>query len=86
MVGSWDDRPRSGGTALLATGGHPPGTRLRPRSCQQAGSCPVRQPLSQEYELSRGTVVTALDALARDGLMVRMQAGGRSPVAKDGQN
>jgi GntR family transcriptional regulator len=37
---------------------------------------PSEHTLSQEYELSRGTVVKALDAPAHDGLVVRVQGRG----------
>jgi DNA-binding GntR family transcriptional regulator len=37
---------------------------------------PSEHTLSQEYELSRGTVVKALDALADAGLVVRVQGRG----------
>ncbi len=37
---------------------------------------PSENTLSQQYELSRGTVVKALDALERDGLVVRVQGRG----------
>lgn len=37
---------------------------------------PSEHTLSQEYGLSRGTVVKALDALEADGLVVRVQGRG----------
>ncbi len=37
---------------------------------------PSENTLSQEYGLARGTVVKALDALERDGLVVRVQGRG----------
>jgi DNA-binding GntR family transcriptional regulator len=37
---------------------------------------PSENTLSQEYELARGTVVKALDALEREGLIERIQGRG----------
>ena len=37
---------------------------------------PSEHTLSQEYEVSRGTVVKALDALEEQGLIVRIQGRG----------
>ena len=37
---------------------------------------PSENTLSQEYELARGTVVKALDALEREGLIDRIQGRG----------
>lgn len=37
---------------------------------------PSENTLSQEHGLARGTVVKALDALERDGLVVRVQGRG----------
>jgi DNA-binding GntR family transcriptional regulator len=39
--------------------------------------------LSQEYGLARGTVIKALDALADDGLVVRVQGRGTFVKTKD---
>jgi len=45
---------------------------------------PSEHTLSQEFELSRGTVVKALDALEQEGLIIRIQGRGTFVAERQG--
>ncbi len=50
--------------------------KIESRELPAGGIMPSETTLSQEYGLARGTVVKALDALEREGLVERVQGRG----------